>query len=784
MKKIILAAAAAMFIIFSMTMVFAEDSLPYTDVSKDKWYYDNVKYVSEKNLMTGVSSSKFKPDVTVSRAQIVTALYRLEGEPAVQADSIFSDVDKDMWYYSAVAWAAENGIVNGYKNNTFRPDQAVIREQVAAILYRYMKYAGDSFRGDFNYQMNFYDTTEASDYAMDSIYWVTFKGLLQGDNKGNFNPKAVTTRAQLAAVLARYVKQKEAAVIDENQQRAEEIVASMSLKEKIGQMIMVAMRQYGSDSSKTNVTQLNSNLKKAIKDYDFGGIILFAQNTTSVEQTTRLIANMQAASETPLLIGIDQEGGRVVRAQYSTCFGGNMALAATGDTTKAYKAASIIGEEMSSMGINVDFAPCMDINTNPNNPVIGTRSFSDNPEDAADYGTAFISGLHDGGLATAIKHFPGHGDTSTDSHTGLPLVEKYYDELAWNELIPFYSGIKAGTDIVMTAHIQFPNIEKDTYTSILDGSTVGIPATLSDDIITGILRNKMGYDGVVITDAMDMNAITTHFDSRDAAKMAINAGVDILLMPVTLDSATGIAKMGDYIDAIVEMVENGEIPMSEIDDSAVRVIKLKLDRGIWDEAAINVNEKIKHAKAVVGCDEHRDFEWTLALESVTLVKNDGVLPLKADEIESLGVFFPYDGEENLISTSIERLKAESIIDDSFKINDYVYGRLSDEEVAASVSENDVVVVISEMGSPSYLDPTTANGKYGAKVKQLIEAAHLSGKKVVLISANLPYDASYFTEADAILCTYCCKSTTCSVGGGFYSIFRSPDEITGRLPVKI
>lgn len=783
MKRISVGVIAVVFAVLSLVAVFAEETLPFTDVSKDKWFYDSVKYVSDNNIMKGIGNQRFDPNGKVTRAQLVETLYRIDGAPEVTGSSSFTDVKADAWYTSAVSWAAENGIVNGFSDKTFKPGLPIIREQAAVILHRYMKYAGESFRGDFNFKLKLYDTAEASDYAIDSIYWMVFKEILEGDNKGYFNPRDALTRAQLAAILTKYLKQSNNVVTDESLERAEKIVEKMSLEEKIGQMIMVDMIQYGDDTSNHNVTVLNGDLAQAIKDYDFGGIILFAQNMAGVGQTTKLIADMQAASERPLLIGTDQEGGSVIRMAQATGFGGNMALAATQDKKSAYEAASVIGKEMSSMGVNVDFAPCLDINTNPDNPVIGTRSFSDNPEVASEFGVEFIRGLHDGGTAAAAKHFPGHGDTATDSHTGLPLVNKPFDVIAQKELTTFITGIKAGTEMIMTAHIQFPKIEKDTYVSKADGNTINIPATLSDDIITGILRNKMGYDGVVITDSMKMDAIAKHFHSKDAAKLAINAGVDMILMPVSMYTEDGIKEMGDYINDIAEMVRDGTIPESEIDDSAARIIKLKIDRGIWDAKAEITDKKVKNAEKIVGCKAHKDLEWDIAVKSVTLRKNAGVLPLKADETEKLGIFFPYNGERPMLDSSLVRMKADGIFDES-KINDYVYGSITEDDIGKAIAENDVIVIVSEMGSPDFLKLDTAKGKYAASILKIIDAAHKEGKKAVLISSNLPYDTAFFKDADAAVCTYSCKNSSCAVGAGLCSLFSEPENIKGVLPVKM
>lgn len=336
-----------------------------------------------------------------------------------------------------------------------------------------------------------------------------------------------------------------------------ETVANMTVEQKLAQMMVVALRSDASNSKL--LTELTPAYTELLEKYGFGGVILFGGNIVDTEQTVRLIRDCQTAakeSETgiPMLIAVDQEGGLVNRVSFGFTGPGNMALAAAGDTALTKECADILGQEIAALGFNMDFAPVSDVNNNPNNPVIGIRSFSDDPQIAAEHVTAFIEGLKKNNVSAALKHFPGHGNVGEDSHTGLPLSELSADELKNCELIPFQAGIEAGADMIMTAHIQFPNIEKDTYASKLDGKTVNLPATLSHTIITGLLREEIGYDGIVITDFMVMDAIASHFDPADAAVLAINAGVDILLCPVDIyqdDETDTFPAMEEYMQKLL-----------------------------------------------------------------------------------------------------------------------------------------------------------------------------------------------------------------------------------------
>ena len=350
---------------------------------------------------------------------------------------------------------------------------------------------------------------------------------------------AILTVASIGATI--FTSNKEVMATD-SYSKAKEIVSNMTLEEKLGQMIMPDFRMWQEEGAKepSDLTEINSEVAEVIDKYDLGGVILFAENVKEISQTTTLIHDLQEIAindedgNLPLLITLDQEGGIVTRLGEGTNLPGNMALGATRSEKSSYDAGYVIGKELNALGVNVDFAPVLDTNNNPENPVIGVRSISSNPELVGKLGKNIANGIQDQGVAATAKHFPGHGDTSTDSHYGLPMVDKSIEELRETELKPFKIAIENGIDMIMTAHIQFPQIEKDTFISKKDVSQISIPATLSDDIIKGILREEMEYDGVVITDAMNMKAISDHFGELESTKMAINAGIDIILMPTIL----------------------------------------------------------------------------------------------------------------------------------------------------------------------------------------------------------------------------------------------------------
>lgn len=325
-----------------------------------------------------------------------------------------------------------------------------------------------------------------------------------------------------------------------NADKAKELVSKMTLEEKIGQKMMLSFRSGWTmkDGTKiASVQNINDEIYELIGKYDIGSVILFAANfnadaTVNVELTDGLqraaMDKDLGKNNIPLLIAADQEGGIVYRLTGGTALPGNMALGATNNTENAVKAGEIIGSELSAVGVNTNFAPVADVNNNPNNPVIGLRSFSSNPQLAAKFTAAYIEGIQNKNVATTAKHFPGHGNVATDSHTGLPSISSTKEELYQTELVPFQAAIDSGTDMIMTAHIQFPNVVTEQIYSDKKGELMSPPATLSREILTDLLRDEMNFDGVIVTDSMTMQGVANYFDVNERNLLAVKAGVDIL----------------------------------------------------------------------------------------------------------------------------------------------------------------------------------------------------------------------------------------------------------------
>lgn len=327
----------------------------------------------------------------------------------------------------------------------------------------------------------------------------------------------------------------------------------MTLQEKIGQRLMTGFPG----------TEITEEFRQVVKNHKIGNVILFRENIRDRAQLKQLCRDIQeliqAETGHPAFIAIDQEGGVVTRfPEDAVNVPGAMALGATGDPENAYRAGLLIGREMHCLGPNFNFAPVADVNSNPRNPVIGIRSYADDPHTVARFIRRAVQGLLDGGVLCTAKHFPGHGDTDLDSHLALPCVDKPLEALEAAELLPFKAAIDAGVSAVMTAHILFPQIEPDL-----------VPATMSRRIIQGLLREKLGFRGIIVSDCMEMAAIAAHYGVSEGTLAAFRAGVD--LVEITHHPLL----CADAAARLLEAAQSGELDMKEMDASVDRILAYK-----------------------------------------------------------------------------------------------------------------------------------------------------------------------------------------------------------------
>ena len=348
----------------------------------------------------------------------------------------------------------------------------------------------------------------------------------------------------------------------------EEQLQKMTLREKVGQLFYVRLESLDpsiewttyDDLASLNILEVTENMKRTNENYPVGGIILYAWNIDNEAQLASIITDIRALNGSPLLC-IDEEGGRVARIANNPNFNvkkyeSMAAIGATGDPQNAYECGNTIGTYLKRYGFDIDFAPVADVNTNPENVIIGPRAFSDDPAVAAPMVTNYLQGLKDAGITGCIKHFPGHGDTKADTHYGYASTQKTWEEMMNCEMVTFRAGIQWGCQLIMTAHIGAPNVT---------GSDV--PSTMSSIILQDKLRGELGYQNIIITDGMEMGAITQQYTSAEAAVGSIKAGVDIVLGPRYFIEA---------FDAVMAAVNNGTISEERINQSVRRILKLKL----------------------------------------------------------------------------------------------------------------------------------------------------------------------------------------------------------------
>src|SRR5438876_5436886 len=391
----------------------------------------------------------------------------------------------------------------------------------------------------------------------------------------------------------------------------------MSLEEQIGQVLMVGF--WGNTPSQEIID--------LIQHYHAGSIILLSRNVRAAQQVLELTRSLQmiakqAGHPYPLLIAIEQENGIVQRlGEGATIFPGNMALGAIDSEEIAYKVALATGQELKALGINMNLAPVVDVNNNPANPVIGVRSFGEDAQQVARLGAAMVKGYHAAGILTCLKHFPGHGDTAVDSHLALPTIPYPLERLEALELLPFRSGIKAGAESVMIAHISVPALTQQNI----------LPATLSSSIVQGLLRGKLGFNGAILSDCMEMKAISETFGTERAAVMALQAGIDLVLVSHHYTRQRG------SIEAIQAALQAHELSPRAVQQAAERVLRLK--------ASYLSRNDIPPSTTVpdcIGCEAHLQLQDQAYELSTTLVRNeDALLPLHLGSGERIVVLSPH-----------------------------------------------------------------------------------------------------------------------------------------------
>jgi beta-N-acetylhexosaminidase len=518
----------------------------------------------------------------------------------------------------------------------------------------------------------------------------------------------------------------------------------MSLEEKVGQLFVTYVNGQAADvPHPKNQTDFGvATPAEMVRKYHPGGVIYFnnssRDNIDTPKQVAQLSNGLQKASKIPLLISTDQEMGLVTRiGPPATQLPGNMALGAGRSTQDAEEAARITAQELRAMGINQNFAPDADVNSNPANPIIGVRSFSSDPELAADMVKAQVTGYEgrrwfdNDSVTSTAKHFPGHGDTSEDSHTSLPVSNRTLEQWRQIDAPPFQAAIAARIDSIMTAHIQVPQIDPS-----------GNPATLSPRVITGLLREELKYDGVIITDSLEMAGVRKLHSDAEIPVLAIKAGVDQLLMPPNL----GLA-----IDSVVKAVRSGEISEQRIDESVLRILKMKLLRGVMLNAEVDANK----VDQIVG--SNAQTAQRIADRTVTAVRNDAqAIPLNATAALVVGT---NDATTSALAT---RIKAAKVVTATSPTP-----AQTQQALAAAANADKIVVLTNNLSTrPAQLD--------------LLNQLVATGKPVIAVATGNPYDVAY-SNAKTWLATY--STTTVSIEA-LAKILLGETKPQGKLPVDV
>ncbi|MFE6509095.1 glycoside hydrolase family 3 protein [Nocardioides sp. NPDC057767] len=545
----------------------------------------------------------------------------------------------------------------------------------------------------------------------------------------------------------------------------------MSLQQKVGQLFVIEV--YGRDANNVSDAAKAGNQKlygvdtpaQAIAKYQPGGVIYFTtrgpDNIGDAAQVAKLSNGLQSAAlqqrpKIPLNIAVDQEGGALVArfgpASGATQMPGQMALGADGSAADAARSAEVIGTELAAVGVTQDYAPVADVNLNPNNPVIGIRSAGADSAAVSDIVAAEVGGFDKGGLSSIAKHFPGHGDTGTDSHYGLPEVTHTREQLEAIDLPPFEAAIDAGIDAIMTAHVTVPAIDPS-----------GEPATMSEPILTGLLREEMGFDGLIVTDALDMQGASATYPPDVAPVEAFLAGADQLLIPPQMDTAYA---------AVLGAVKDGTISRQRLDESVYRILKHKLDNKIFESPYVDPAA----APAVFANPVHKADAQAISDRTTTLVKNDdGLLPLAAGPRDVLVAGWGVDTTAGIAAGFQKRGATTQVLQSGTTPTDAQI----DAAVAAAEGKDVVVVPTNNAWqiSPATGQPTPAS----VAQTKLVKALLATDTPVIVTAMRNPYDVTSFPEAATVLDTYGYTSHQLE---SLVRVLHGEVDPSGKLPVEI
>jgi len=492
-------------------------------------------------------------------------------------------------------------------------------------------------------------------------------------------------------------------------------------------------------------SKLEAECVQHLSSHRWGGVILFAHNLQDRPQLVRLMEHMEELCDP--IVAIDQEGGLVDRVRFpdSVLTPGLMALGAAGDPELTRQAHAIMGKQLHELGFHVDFAPCVDINSNPDNPIIGVRSFGEDPQEVSLHGQAACQGLREGGVAATVKHFPGHGACSLDSHLALPSLPHSLEQLREQELVPFQGCVEAGCECVMTAHITFPHLDPRP----------GRPATLSQPILNGLLRQLLNFQGVIFTDSMEMQAIADHFGSGESAVMAIEAGADMIIC------GRGYKEHKEAVQALVESVENGRLTRERLEES-LRRLEMMRD-------ALPIMKRLHYNPELA---EQNEAMRRIVERTITLVRNEELLPLRSGKVLVLSPdLLPLTplGEMRRSDGALQHMQLEGV-----DLQEAHYPA----ETRGPALEH---ILEQARACDTVLFTVYARHRLPDATRELGERLLEANPRTVLVSLSSPYVLRDLPAMPAFVCSYNYTPLSMQALGRVLSGHLQP---TGRLSVSI
>ena len=541
-------------------------------------------------------------------------------------------------------------------------------------------------------------------------------------------------------------------------------IASMDIEHKAGQLFMLA---FGGDDPKRAC--------RMIENHYLGGCYISDANASTPEKAALLSSALQrcaiSSSGIPLLLGVDQEGAWGVMMSASTTGPGNLGLGATHDPGLTWAMYGVIGEELEAVGYNTLLAPCADVNSNPANPIIGMRSFGGDAAEVARHVKAAVHGASETGVITTVKHFPGHGNTSEDSHRGIPRVDRDMKTLFEVDLAPFAAGIQAGVDIVMTSHILYSAIDP------------AMPATLSRPVITGLLRGQMGFKGVVLSDSMNMRAMRRSYEPGRAATLALAAGVDMIMLAeehYDHDAEKYEIVQRATIQGVIDAVKEGYLEESAVDMAVYRILKLKKRHGLLGRQNFILKPE------TVGSQAHRAVEEAVCSRTICVMRNSNECwPILPDSSVALVRVVPASAYAILTSTRgigpNQEVSAFDTFRESFlrihattRVIDF-YGERNSMPVDLSILEKfDVILAVTEDYPLPGVDFDTASQK-----RAVLRPSGKFGHKLAVVGLRTPYELAEYPKVKAYVCS--CSSRPCAAKAAAYALLGIVEAV-GISPV--